>query len=484
MITPSFRYTLEKNRNDFGRTKKEMIMVDIRYRYCRLNSQGRKIYVPCKLSLQAKIFPKDFGYKENGFKFDREVFEKYSKRNRDIKNRMSDFERIVTDVAMTYPIQITPSPDELKLILLDKLGRVQKVDNSYLSIIDFLNEQISRYENELVKQTEGSLSEDSIKIYRSLRTLIMEYQSATNEVLTFSNLNELKYWHLWDVLDDILRGKIELTEKIRKKAQVKQEYGYSVNSIRKYQNALLKTLNEAKEHYGVSLALDTKRSGLKLKKADAKKEFYLTEKELQLIIDSDVGYDKSLQQAKDYLIIASCTGLRFQSMVHATSQTVEVFKDKDFHFQYFISEQKKTKTKVLLPILELVQKILEKNGGSFPRFGANGTMNKRLKSLCELIGIDADVKETITSFKDGEVVLNRKKYELVSTHDGRKSFRSNLNKLNADRNIVSDMTHPDRKPQHAMDKEYIKTTMMDKAILFVKELKKVDSTIYKLGELS
>lgn len=458
----------------------EMIMVDIRYRYCKLDAKGRKVYVPCKLALQAKILPKDFGLKEKGYTFNRDVFEKYSRKDRSIKNRMIDFERIVTDVSMTYPINVTPTREELKVKLLDKLGRLQKVDTSNLSILDFLNQEISRYENELVKQTEGSLDENTIKTYRTVRTLIREYECATKEVLTFNNLDETKYWKLWDVLDDILRGNIVLPKKIRDKAQPKQKYGYSVNSIRKYQDALIKTLNEAKDNHGITPVLNTKRKGLKLRKANSIRDYYITEDELQLIIKCDVEYDPAMQQAKDYIIISCCTGLRYQSMVHSTSQTIEECNVKGYHFQYFISEQKKTKTQVLIPLLKPVTTILERTNGGFPRWAANGTMNKTLKKFCELVGIDGDVKETITSYRDGPKIIERKKYEMISTHDGRKSFRTNLTNLNADRAIVTDMTHPDSKPQHAMDKHYIKTTMMDKAILFIKELQKVKSSIYKM----
>lgn len=453
----------------------------MRYGYYRPNSKGRKVYKPVKVVLQKKVLPKNFGLPEKNYVFNSEVFDKYSRSNREVKNAMYQFEEIVCRAASKYPIDVVPSPEEFKKDILEQLGRLERLDYSRLSILDFVEQEISRYELESSMGTEGSLDNDTISTYRTIRTLVLEYQSATSEVLTFQNMDVDKYQNFWDVIDAILRDEIKLKEKIRSKAQNKQWYGYLVNSIRKYQDALLKTIGNAKDKYEITPSLDTKSAGLRRKKANSAKDFYISEEELNLILKTDVSYDVGMQLAKDFLVVACLTGMRFQSMQDSSFQKVEeVYSDK-YHFKYFHSYQNKTKTEVYMPILKPVLEIINRHGGVLPKWNSNGDMNKKLKVFSEAIGLNTVVTETLVTYKFGKVEVSRPKHELISTHDGRKSFITNLAKLGASQSVVDSMTHPDKKPANPMNKVYIKMTLMDKAEKFVDEIEKLDSDIYTLA---
>lgn len=127
-----------------------------------------------------------------------------------------------------------------------------------------------------------------------------------------------------------------------------------------------------------------------------------------------------------------------------------------------------------------VQKILEGYDGCFPKWPANGTINKKLKELFELLGFDTLCKETIVTYKFGEVVTMKPKYKLITAHDGRKSFLTNLDILKVDPNVADNMTHPDKKPKNAMRKVYVKTNSMVKSKWFVDEIKRVKSDVYSI----
>ncbi len=455
--------------------------MDVRYGYYRPNPKGRKVYIPVKVVLQKKILPKNFGLPEKNYVFNSDVFDKYSRSNREVKNAMYQFEEIVCRAASKYPIDVVPSPEEFKKDILEQLGRLERLDYAHLGILDFVEQEIRRYEQENSMGTVGSLGKDTIKTYRTIRTLVLEYQSATSEVLTFQNLDAERYKKFWDVLDAILRDEIKLKEKIRSKSQSKQRYGYLVNTIRKYQDALLKTLGNAQRTYKITPALNLESPGLKLKKADSSKDFYISEEELDLILKTDVSYDEGMQMAKDFLVVACLTGMRFQSMQDSSFQSVEEVSSDKYNFKYFHSYQNKTQTEVYMPILKPVMEVIKRRGGALPKWNSNGDMNKKLKVFSEAVGLDTIVTETLVTYNCGKVEVPRPKHELISTHDGRKSFITNLAKLGATQSVVDSMTHPDKKPANPMNKVYIKMTLLDKAEKFVDEIKKVDSDIYTLA---
>jgi hypothetical protein len=68
--------------------------------------------------------------------------------------------------------------------------------------------------------------------------------------------------------------------------------------------------------------------------------------------------------------------------------------------------------------------------------------------------------------------------DLISSHDCKGTFYSNLYALNVPENAIDNITHPDRKPKNAMARVYNKTNMLTKTKLFVDEILKVKSDIY------
>lgn len=481
MKPPKFRFYLEsKSKNPNKRTDEELIMVSISYGYSKKHSDGKIRSVPCRIAVESKIKPSNFGRHETGYKFDPNVFQKYSRSNKTIENKMNRIKEQVWKLESKYVSEgITPTPKELKDELLIKLKRKERVDVVLASIIQFLKEDIKRYENGVGRNSYDRIKENTIKTYRTLKTLLEEYELSTGESLTFEILNENKYWEFWDVTDEILRGARVVDNPNRAKKQTKNEYGYSVNSIRKYQDAFIKTLNRAKEQ-GFNPALDTNKKGLKVPTADSSKSIYITIPELKAIIKADVSYDKTLQTAKDYIIISSLTGMRYQSMVDTSAKRVESCHDSGYNFEYIVSWQAKTETEVYMPLLRPVQEILESYNGVFPKWPANGTINKKLKQLFELIGIDTPSQQKITTYSCEEIIRYKPKHELISAHDGRKSFISNLEELKASRDVVDQMTHPDKKPKNPMRKIYDKRDLLSKAKDFVDEIINLNSDLYKL----
>lgn len=470
------RYYLEpKSKNVDERTNPELIMAEIGYGYFRINSKREKRYTPVRLSLQQNILPIKFGKKETNFKFDEAVFKKASSNNTTVKTKMSQFERVLEEIAIEYVLKNeVPTPKELSSKLTIKL-RTEIVAIPKLGILDYMYAKIAKEKENSGKSMKKSKRGNTIKPYTTVSHLIENYQIATNEKLSFDEFNEKKYWYFWDVLDDILKDEIKVINPNQKRKQRKQDYGYLVVSIRKYQKVLLTTLKEAVKE-GYKIPLDVHDSNLILEDVEAVKDFYVETELLQQIIDADVSYDAKLQMAKDYFIIACLTGMRYESMAEAQMKEILTYKDNHYNIKYIHSVHNKTKTEVYVPLFKPAMGIIEKRG--FPKVPTNAEINKNLKLLFKYLGLNRLEKVTRVTYRSGTIITREPMSNLISSHDCKGTFYSNLYALNVPETVISNITHPDRKSKNAMARVYNKTNMLTKTKLFVDEILKIKSEVY------
>lgn len=470
------RYYLEpKAKNVDDRIKPELVMAEISYGYAVINRQGMKRHTPARLSLQENILPIKFGKKETNFKFDEAVFKKASINNSTVKTKMLQFESVLNEIANQYVSKKeVPTPKELSSKLAIKL-RTEFVAIPKLGILDYLYDKIAKDKENSGKSMKKSKRLNTIKPYITVSHLIENYQIATNEKLMFEEFNDTKYWHFWDVLDDILKDKIKVVNPNQKRKQRKQDYGYLVVTIRKYQKVMLSTLKEAVKE-GFKIPLDVHDTNLILEDVEAVKDFYVETELLQQIIDTDVFYDSKLQIAKDYIIVASLTGMRYESMEEAQMKEIQTYEDSGYCIKYIHSVHNKTKTEVYVPLFKPVLDVIEKRG--FPKVPTNAEINKNLKLLFKHIGLNRLEKVTRVTYRSGIIITREPISNLISSHDCKGTFYSNLYALNVPETVISNITHPDRKPKNAMARVYNKTNMLTKTKLFVDEILKIKSEVY------
>jgi len=131
-----------------------------------------------------------------------------------------------------------------------------------------------------------------------------------------------------------------------------------------------------------------------------------------------------IEIAKDWLIIACYTGQRISDFMRMTKDKIHQIQNFDF----IVLEQQKTEKLVQIPVHKEVKNILDKRNGNFPPLFAqktdsnNALFNRYVKDLCKL----AKLKETITAHKRGIDRTTFEKWELVSSHIGRRSFATNF----------------------------------------------------------
>lgn len=469
------RYYLEpKNKDIEKRVSPEVIMAEISYGYSEIVSSGQRRNKPFRFSLKATILPASFGKKETNFKFDKKIFERNQKTNKSITTKMTKLQTALNDLVYHYEHNsIIPTPSDFKKDLNIQLGRVKVNAKVEMSILEFLYKKIAIDGKDSGKSKKSSLRKNTIKTYRTVSHLLESYQIATNNTLYFSSFNDTKYWELWDVLNDILMDKIKVENPNQKRKQTKQEYGYLVNSLRKYQGALIRTLKDAlKEGYKTELNIYDEE--LVLKRQDPVKDVYINEAELLQIINADVDFDEGLKAAKNYMIIGSLTGMRYESMREASNVEIEHYKDDKYDFSYIHSVQNKTSTEVIIPLLSPVLNVVGEDR-EFPKVLTNPKVNEKLKDLFKFLKLDRLENVVRVTYDSGTITTKEPLFSLISTHDCKKSFYTNLSLKTVKDSVIDNITHPDKTPKNAMGKVYNKSKMLDKAKLFVDEIIRINS---------
>lgn len=167
---------------------------------------------------------------------------------------------------------------------------------------------------------------------------------------------------------------------------------------------------------------------LRLDRAKVEK-IYLTFEELEMIENiKENELTESLDNAKNWLIISCYTGQRVSDFLRFNSEMIRVENGK--HLLEFT--QKKTNKIMTIPLHKKVLEILEKRNGEFPYSISDQKYNDYIKTVCQIAKIENLVtgsKKVETKPKSGvfrKKTDTYKKYELVSSHIGRRSFATNF----------------------------------------------------------
>lgn len=165
---------------------------------------------------------------------------------------------------------------------------------------------------------------------------------------------------------------------------------------------------------------------IKLVKSKLEKTIFqiLTFEELETIENHEFD-NEDYDNVRDWLLISCYTGQRISDFMRFELDMFSTSKDKDgreFHFLNFT--QDKTEEILQLPVHPKVLKILNKRGFQFPKKYYTEKYNKLVKKVCKEIGIEDKCVGGVQ--KEGRKAFDTySKYELITSHIGRRSFSSN-----------------------------------------------------------
>ena len=199
---------------------------------------------------------------------------------------------------------------------------------------------------------------------------------------------------------------------------------YSQNTMQRELN-IIKMFCKFAKYKGVDVHIELE--GLKLNKEKTEK-IYLSLKEIDQIEAAQI--DKPyLINARDWLIISCFTGQRISDFMRFNKEMIRV-EDSKTLLEF---DQQKTGKTMTIPLHSKVTSILKKYNGDFPKRISDQRYNDYLKEVCKIAKLNQKIqgKKQINTSKDP---LERKvrrvegmypKYELVTSHIGRRSFATN-----------------------------------------------------------
>lgn len=155
-------------------------------------------------------------------------------------------------------------------------------------------------------------------------------------------------------------------------------------------------------------------------------KIYLSPKDIEIIENKQFDTD-SLDNARDWLLISCETGQRVSDFMRFTKSMIRYKVNAKGEQKTLIEfTQVKTDKIMTLPLSKKVIEILNKRGGEFPYAISDQKYNDYIKEVCRIAELNYKVKGS-----KNDIETNRKKsgtfkkWELVTSHIGRRSFATN-----------------------------------------------------------
>jgi len=144
----------------------------------------------------------------------------------------------------------------------------------------------------------------------------------------------------------------------------------------------------------------------------------LDEAELEKIRACDLSANPHLAEIRDLFLMECWTGLRFSDIIRLRPEHIQG--------DMIVIQQQKTNNYVTIPIHPVFREIWNRYDG-IPLTISNQKFNDHIKEVCQKAGINDSVLKSIT--KGGKKITTKyEKWQLVSSHTGRRSFATNLYK--------------------------------------------------------
>ena len=311
-----------------------------------------------------------------------------------------------------------------------------------------INNQLNKIENHVLKAFNSANSETINKKW--LQTQIDNYYNPIKETNIPTNLIEYIDFYIDYRKHEITEtnkskcrviknklikyetfiGKKILTKNINDNfknefVNYQKEMMYSQNTIQR-EFVTIKTFCKHARYLGIETHSQLDALRIDRQKVD---KIYLTLEDLTKIENiSKNQLTDSLENAKDWLIISCYTGQRVSDFMRFTNEQIRIEEGK--HLIEFT--QKKTDKNMTVPLHNKVLEILKKRNGKFPYKISDQKYNDFIKTVCELAKInELTIGSKLLETKKGSGVYRKqsgtfKKYELVTSHIGRRSFATNF----------------------------------------------------------
>lgn len=456
-------FNLEAKKNKSG---EQLILFNLSYGFKTYNSKTNNFkYEPLRISTKWSI-NKEYWIDKPMYRANQSFVRKYGK---DLNNVLDKIERISYEQLSFFrnTFETEPTIEELKKLVFEKLGRTKK-ENNNINIADYTEKlilkrtKLSNTSSEFWGTTTGNQ-------YQAIANRLRKYESEKNINLTFGEITEEIYWDYFKTINDVHKAD-------------NGEY-YTQTTVNKEFRSVRAIFNCAKEE-NIDINLAYSKKSLKIPSSPSSYETYLTEEQLNTIINTDTSHSKEFEHARNYIILSSFTGLRIGDMVHLHEVTPQTITNKSKKYYCFTTKIRKSRENTqelitTIPILQPVKKILESNENKFPKFTSEPNIRKVIRKFLTHLKFENEVITKTKYYLVNEVKTGSKKqYELFSPHDCRGTFITNLKQLGIQNDTIEPITHPKIKNKSVLD-GYDKSSLIDNAVKLINQINSKKSSLFK-----
>jgi len=287
-----------------------------------------------------------------------------------------------------------------------------------LKVIQFIDNFVSNAHLRKDKQTGRFLSPNTKK----------QYVTTANHLKKFAEINKKEDFEFFDLNQKFYSNFVEFLQKeipavdengnplfYEDKTPKLLKKSFTQNSVGKYIRALKVMLNEATR---AGINSDSAYNKFHVFNEDVD-NIYLDENELTILKDANLKNIPYLDRTRDWFLLLAWTGCRFSDL--------EKIARTDIKDGFITFRQQKTNTKVTIPLHPVVLEVLEKYNFIMPNSITNQKFNDYIKEAAKAAEIDSP--EVITKTIGGILKSTTlPKYELITSHTGRRSFCTNMYK--------------------------------------------------------
>ena len=347
--------------------------------------------------------------------------------------------QIINEAALN---EIKITANYLKNELLVRLGLAKRAKG--ITVYDFSCIVVEEMEKGtiIIEKTNSRYTDKTIKQYKVLsRLLEAKYQNLTFNEIDKDWFNNFKLF-LLDGQEFTYKNSAG-QEKVFSKKPLRD--GAMGNYIKNLGVIMRIALDK-----GISKNMNNKADWFTKPPANpsGKTEVYLTESEIEKIYNftpksiknkkgQNIG-ESTLEKAKDLFLLGCYTGLRVSDYNNRLSK--DNFTTSEKGTNILIKPTQKTGDKVYIPIYwEELTKIAQKYDYEFPKM-SDQKINDYIKLICKEVNCFNDIVEYYDKIGGVKEFFRQEKWELITTHTGRRSAVSNLIKNGLSESEVAKFT--------------------------------------------
>jgi len=302
---------------------------------------------------------------------------------------------------------------EIKTNLLKEYNRnkgIKNIDSNWVKELispskkeDAISQNLVDYVDVYIKYKSNELNPNTIKKCNVFKQLLTRYQIHCKKTLLIQNVDN--------------KFKLDFENYCTSN-------GYAKNTIARGVR-FIKTMCKHAKSNGLEVHYQTDNFKIKYVKVD---NIYLDNDDITKIENiKPKNLTDGLENDRDWLLISCYCGQRVSDFLRFDKSMIRYEKDKKGVLKPLIEfTQVKTDKIMTIPLHSKIMEILKKYEGNFPRRISDQKYNDHIKTVCQI----AKIKQPTHGIKFDHITKKKvekdyEKWELVSSHIGRRSFASN-----------------------------------------------------------